>query len=40
MKAADVVAFIELGQLVWIGLREEASQEQLSAVYLGGNART
>ena len=40
MKAADVVAFIELGQLVWIGAREDASQEQLSAVYLGGNART
>ena len=40
MKAADIVAFIELGQLVWIGPRAEASEEQLSAAYLGGNART
>jgi ABC-type branched-subunit amino acid transport system ATPase component len=39
MKVADIVAFIELGRLVWIGRRQDASQEQLAAAYLGGNER-
>jgi hypothetical protein len=39
MKVADIVAFLELGRLVWIGRREEASQEQLAAAYLGGGGR-
>jgi ABC-type branched-subunit amino acid transport system ATPase component/branched-subunit amino acid ABC-type transport system permease component len=36
MKVADIVAFLRLGRLVWIGRREDASQEQLAMAYLGG----
>jgi ABC-type branched-subunit amino acid transport system ATPase component len=39
MKVADIVAFLELGRLVWIGRREDASQEQLAAAYLGGGGQ-
>jgi len=35
MKVADVVAFMELGRIVWTGPGEEASREQLAAAYLG-----
>jgi ABC-type branched-subunit amino acid transport system ATPase component/ABC-type branched-subunit amino acid transport system permease subunit len=35
MELADIVAFMELGQLVWMGPREEADSERLAAVYLG-----
>jgi ABC-type branched-subunit amino acid transport system ATPase component len=38
MKVADMVAFIDLGRLVWIGPSEETSQELLSAMYLGSSA--
>jgi ABC-type branched-subunit amino acid transport system ATPase component/branched-subunit amino acid ABC-type transport system permease component len=36
MELADIVAFMELGQLVWMGPREEADSERLAAAYLGG----
>jgi len=36
MKVADVVAFMELGRLVWMGPRAEADAERLAAAYLGG----
>ena len=35
MELADIVAFMELGQLVWMGPREEADSERLAAAYLG-----
>ena len=35
MKVADVVAFMELGRVVWMGLREEADEARLAAAYLG-----
>jgi ABC-type branched-subunit amino acid transport system ATPase component/branched-subunit amino acid ABC-type transport system permease component len=35
---ADVVAFMELGYVTWIGPREELDVEELSAVYLGRRA--
>jgi ABC-type branched-subunit amino acid transport system ATPase component len=38
MKVADIVAFMELGRLVWMGPREEADEERLAAAYLGGMA--
>jgi ABC-type branched-subunit amino acid transport system ATPase component len=36
MELADIVAFMELGQLVWMGPRDEADSERLAAAYLGG----
>jgi ABC-type branched-subunit amino acid transport system ATPase component/branched-subunit amino acid ABC-type transport system permease component len=36
MKVADIVAFMELGRVVWMGPREEADQDRLAAAYLGG----
>lgn len=36
MKVADVVAFMELGHVVWMGPRDEADHERLAAAYLGG----
>jgi len=36
MKVADVVAFMELGRVVWMGPREDADEERLAAAYLGG----
>ena len=36
MKVADVVAFMELGHVVWMGPRAEADAERLAAAYLGG----
>jgi ABC-type branched-subunit amino acid transport system ATPase component/ABC-type branched-subunit amino acid transport system permease subunit len=35
LKVADVVAFLELGHLVWVGPRAEVDEEQLAAAYLG-----
>jgi ABC-type branched-subunit amino acid transport system ATPase component/branched-subunit amino acid ABC-type transport system permease component len=35
MKVADIVAFMELGRVVWMGPREEADEERLAAAYLG-----
>jgi len=36
MKVADIVAFMELGRVVWMGPREDADEERLAAAYLGG----
>jgi ABC-type branched-subunit amino acid transport system ATPase component len=36
MELADIVAFMELGELVWMGPREDADSERLAAAYLGG----
>ena len=38
MKVADVVAFMELGRVVWMGPRDEADGERLAAAYLGGRS--
>ncbi len=35
MKVADIIAFMELGRVVWMGPREEADAERLAAAYLG-----
>ena len=35
MKVADIVAFMELGRVVWMGPRDEADEERLAAAYLG-----
>ncbi len=40
LKVADVVAFLELGHLVWVGPRSEVDEEQLAAAYLGTGVRT
>jgi ABC-type branched-subunit amino acid transport system ATPase component/branched-subunit amino acid ABC-type transport system permease component len=37
-KLADVIGFMELGRLSWIGPREEVNLDELSAAYLGGAA--
>jgi ABC-type branched-subunit amino acid transport system ATPase component/branched-subunit amino acid ABC-type transport system permease component len=39
MAVADTVAFMELGKIVWVGPREEADAERLTAAYLGGPLR-
>src|SRR5262245_23497432 len=36
MKVADIVAFMELGRVVWMGPRDEADEDRLAAAYLGG----
>ena len=36
MALADLVAFMELGRIVWMGPREQADEERLAAAYLGG----
>jgi ABC-type branched-subunit amino acid transport system ATPase component/branched-subunit amino acid ABC-type transport system permease component len=38
MALADVVAFMELGELVWTGPRDQADEERLASAYLGGGA--
>lgn len=38
MKVADVVAFVELGRVVWMGPRDEADSDLLAAAYLGGTS--
>ncbi|HEV3449776.1 MAG TPA: ATP-binding cassette domain-containing protein [Acidimicrobiia bacterium] len=35
MALADVVAFMALGRIVWVGSREEADEERLASTYLG-----
>jgi ABC-type branched-subunit amino acid transport system ATPase component len=35
LMAADTVAFMELGTIVWVGLREDADMELLTSAYLG-----
>ncbi|MFN8026932.1 MAG: ATP-binding cassette domain-containing protein [Acidimicrobiia bacterium] len=36
LKVADTLAFMELGNIVWTGPREEADMELLTSAYLGG----
>ena len=36
LKVADTLAFMELGNIVWSGPREEADMELLAALDLGG----
>jgi ABC-type branched-subunit amino acid transport system ATPase component/ABC-type branched-subunit amino acid transport system permease subunit len=36
MALADTVAFMELGRIVWVGPRDEADADRLTAAYLGG----
>jgi branched-subunit amino acid ABC-type transport system permease component/ABC-type branched-subunit amino acid transport system ATPase component len=36
MRVADTLAFMELGSIVWMGAKEDADMEMLSAAYLGG----
>jgi branched-subunit amino acid ABC-type transport system permease component/ABC-type branched-subunit amino acid transport system ATPase component len=38
LQVADTLAFMELGTVVWSGLREQADMDALSALYLGGSA--
>ena len=35
LMAADTVAFMELGTIVWVGLREDADMDLLTSAYLG-----
>jgi ABC-type branched-subunit amino acid transport system ATPase component/ABC-type branched-subunit amino acid transport system permease subunit len=37
LKAADTLAFMELGNIVWTGPREEADMELLTSAYLGSS---
>lgn len=37
LRLADVVAFMELGRIVWIGPRDQADMELLARAYLGGD---
>ena len=37
LRLADVVAFMELGRIVWIGPRADADMDLLARAYLGGN---
>ena len=36
LEVADVLAFMELGGITWVGPRDQVDLEQLSSVYLGG----
>jgi ABC-type branched-subunit amino acid transport system ATPase component len=38
LAVADVVAFMELGRIVWSGPRADADMELLSSAYLGAAA--
>jgi ABC-type branched-subunit amino acid transport system ATPase component len=37
LKVADTMAFMELGNIVWSGAREDASMEMLTSAYLGSH---
>ena len=37
-SAADTLAFMELGNIVWTGPRDEADMGLLTSAYLGGSA--
>ena len=37
MGLADFVVFMELGQVVWAGPRDQADEERLAAAYLGAD---
>jgi ABC-type branched-subunit amino acid transport system ATPase component len=38
LRAADTLAFMELGNIVWTGSRDEADMGLLTSAYLGGSA--
>jgi ABC-type branched-subunit amino acid transport system ATPase component len=38
LEVADVIAYMELGRIVWCGPRAEADLHLLAASYLGGSA--
>ena len=38
LRAADTLAFMELGNIVWTGPRDEADMDLLTSAYLGGSA--
>jgi branched-subunit amino acid ABC-type transport system permease component/ABC-type branched-subunit amino acid transport system ATPase component len=38
LQVADVLAFMELGNITWIGPRDQVDLDELSSVYLGGGA--
>ena len=38
LRAADTLAFMELGAIVWTGAREDADLRLLTSAYLGGSA--
>ncbi len=40
LEVADVIAYMELGRIVWCGPRAEADLSLLAAAYLGGSAAT
>jgi hypothetical protein len=35
LEVADIVAFMELGRIGWVGPRDQIDEEQLAATYLG-----
>jgi ABC-type branched-subunit amino acid transport system ATPase component len=35
LEVADIVAFMELGRIGWVGHRDQIDEEQLAATYLG-----
>jgi ABC-type branched-subunit amino acid transport system ATPase component/branched-subunit amino acid ABC-type transport system permease component len=37
LRVADTLAFMELGEIVWAGARDEADMRLLAGAYLGGN---
>ena len=37
LKAADTLAFMELGNIVWTGPREEVDMQLLTSAYLGAS---
>src|SRR6266540_3374286 len=37
MQLADIVAFMELGRVVWMGARDDADADRLAATYLGAS---
>jgi ABC-type branched-subunit amino acid transport system ATPase component len=39
LKVADIVAFLELGHLVWVGPHAEVDEQRLAAAYLGSGVR-
>ncbi len=38
LRAADTLAFMELGNIVWTGARDDADMRLLTSAYLGGSA--
>jgi ABC-type branched-subunit amino acid transport system ATPase component len=37
LKAADTLAFMELGTIVWTGPRQDADMQLLTSAYLGSH---